>query len=100
MTNFFRLGTRFVPATLSLSGSAERLLVPLAAVGGAPDLLVVEVVHDGGMTLGDPLIRRLVVHKAASVFPGHLLGLLFQQFEVGAVFLVVDLVVERHQLGV
>ena len=52
------------------------------------------------MPLRDSLIRGFIVYKPTAVFPRHLLSLLFQQFEVSTVLLVVDLVVERHQLGV
>ena len=61
---------------------------------------MIEVIYDGRVPLGHTSIRRLIVNKAAVIFPGDFFSLLFKRLEIAAVFSVVDFLIQRQQFRV
>ena len=67
--------------------------IPNAAVAGAANLFMIEVIYDDWMPLRHTLVGRFVIHEAAAMFPGHFLRLLFKRFKITAIPLTVDFLI-------
>ena len=52
------------------------------------------------MSLRNSLIGSFIVHEPAAVLLGNLFGFLFKCFEIAAVFLVIDFIIQRRQIRV
>src|SRR5690625_1793117 len=72
-------------------------LVPLSCVTCPPDFFMIEIIYDDRMALRHSAIGHFVIHKGTVIFLRHLFSFFLQRFEIAAVMMVVNFIVQRHE---